>query len=89
MRVLVTGGAGFIGSHLCDFLLARGCEVVCMDSLVTGTLDNIENWHQVFGTVYKMAGNYYFWVRWPDGKMTKTAKIKITDVAEHQFTPDN
>ncbi len=41
MRVLVTGGAGFIGSHLCDFLLARGCEVVCMDSLVTGTLDNI------------------------------------------------
>jgi nucleoside-diphosphate-sugar epimerase len=41
VRVLVTGGAGFIGSHLCDFLLARGCEVVCMDSLVTGTLDNI------------------------------------------------
>ena len=41
MRVLVTGGAGFIGSHLCDFLLARGCEVVCMDSLVTGTLGNI------------------------------------------------
>ena len=35
MRVLVTGGAGFIGSHLCDFLLARGCEVVCMDSLLT------------------------------------------------------
>jgi len=41
MRVLVTGGAGFIGSHLCDFLLARGCEVVCMDSLLTGSADNI------------------------------------------------
>jgi dTDP-glucose 4,6-dehydratase len=41
MRVLVTGGAGFIGSHLCDFLLARGCEVVCMDSLLTGSVDNI------------------------------------------------
>ncbi len=41
MRVLVTGGAGFIGSHLCDFLLARGCEVVCMDSLLTGSTDNI------------------------------------------------
>ena len=41
MRVLVTGGAGFIGSHLCDFLLAHGCEVVCMDSLVTGSVDNI------------------------------------------------
>jgi len=41
MRVLVTGGAGFIGSHLCEFLLARGAEVVCMDSLLTGSLDNI------------------------------------------------
>jgi dTDP-glucose 4,6-dehydratase len=41
MRVLVTGGAGFIGSHLCDFLLRQGCEVVCMDNLLTGTTDNI------------------------------------------------
>ena len=41
MRVLVTGGAGFIGSHLCDFLLARDCEVVCMDNLLTGSTDNI------------------------------------------------
>jgi dTDP-glucose 4,6-dehydratase len=41
VRVLVTGGAGFIGSHLCDFLLAQGCEVVCMDNLLTGTLANI------------------------------------------------
>jgi dTDP-glucose 4,6-dehydratase len=41
VRVLVTGGAGFIGSHLCDFLLARGCEVVCMDNLLTGSTDNI------------------------------------------------
>ncbi len=41
MRVLVTGGAGFIGSHLCDFLLAHGCEVVCMDNLLTGSMDNI------------------------------------------------
>jgi dTDP-glucose 4,6-dehydratase len=41
MRVIVTGGAGFIGSHLCEFLLGQGCEVVCMDSLITGTVDNI------------------------------------------------
>jgi dTDP-glucose 4,6-dehydratase len=41
VRVLVTGGAGFIGSHLCEFLLAQGCEVVCMDNLVTGSVDNI------------------------------------------------
>ena len=43
MRVLVTGGAGFIGSHLCDFLLAQNCEVVCMDSLLTGSVDNISH----------------------------------------------
>jgi dTDP-glucose 4,6-dehydratase len=42
VRVLVTGGAGFIGSHLCHFLLERGCEVVCLDNLLTGTTDNID-----------------------------------------------
>jgi len=41
VRVLVTGGAGFIGSHLCDRLLAEGHQVVVVDNLVTGSLDNI------------------------------------------------
>jgi UDP-glucuronate decarboxylase len=39
--VLVAGGAGFVGSHLCDELLARGANVVCVDSLLTGRLSNI------------------------------------------------
>jgi dTDP-glucose 4,6-dehydratase len=41
MRVLVTGGAGFLGSHLCDALLARGESVVCADNLLTGRTQNL------------------------------------------------
>ena len=41
MRVLVTGGAGFLGSHLCDALLAGGNSVVCADNLLTGRVENI------------------------------------------------
>jgi len=43
MRVLITGGAGFIGSHLCEALLGRGAEVVCMDNLITGSEENVEH----------------------------------------------
>ncbi|MFV0526540.1 MAG: UDP-glucuronic acid decarboxylase family protein [Acidimicrobiales bacterium] len=43
MRVVVTGGAGFLGSHMCDALLDRGDEVVCLDNLITGSTDNIEH----------------------------------------------
>ena len=42
-RALVTGGAGFLGSHLCGRLLDDGLDVVCMDNLITGSLDNIES----------------------------------------------
>ncbi len=41
MRVLITGGAGFIGSHLCDRLLSEGYEVICIDNLITGEAENI------------------------------------------------
>ena len=41
LTALVAGGAGFVGSHLCDELLARGFDVVCVDSLLTGRESNI------------------------------------------------
>jgi dTDP-glucose 4,6-dehydratase len=43
LRVLVTGGAGFLGSHLCDALLSEGHGVVCVDNLITGRRDNLEH----------------------------------------------
>lgn len=42
-KVLITGGAGFIGSHLCDLLIKKGYEVVCMDNLITANLDNVSH----------------------------------------------
>jgi dTDP-glucose 4,6-dehydratase len=45
-RVLITGGAGFLGSHLCERFLAEGFEVVCMDNLITGDIRNVEHLFQ-------------------------------------------
>ncbi|MBN2374411.1 SDR family oxidoreductase [bacterium] len=42
-RVLITGGAGFLGSHLCDFFLEQGHDVICMDNLITGNVENISH----------------------------------------------
>ncbi len=42
-RVLITGGAGFLGSHLCDRFIAEGYRVIAMDNLITGSLENIEH----------------------------------------------
>ena len=50
MRILITGGAGFLGSHLCDRMLAEGHDVIAMDNLVTGSTDNIAH----------LAGNPHF-----------------------------
>ena len=44
-RVMVTGGAGFLGSHLIDRLLEKGCDVLCVDNLFTGSKDNIAHLH--------------------------------------------
>jgi dTDP-glucose 4,6-dehydratase len=42
-RILITGGAGFIGSHLCSFLFEKDFDIICMDNLITGTKDNISH----------------------------------------------
>ncbi|WP_242418454.1 NAD-dependent epimerase/dehydratase family protein, partial [Frankia sp. CpI1-P] len=42
MRVVVAGGAGFLGSHLCERLLAGGAEVICVDNFLTGRPENID-----------------------------------------------
>jgi UDP-glucuronate decarboxylase len=42
-KILITGGAGFIGSHLCDRLVKEGCDVICLDNYFTGSKDNVRH----------------------------------------------
>jgi dTDP-glucose 4,6-dehydratase len=53
MRVLVTGGAGFLGSHLCDALIGRGDAIVCLDDLSTGRAENVR--HLIGGPGFEFA----------------------------------
>jgi nucleoside-diphosphate-sugar epimerase len=46
MRILITGGAGFLGSHLCDRLIEQGHEVICLDNFFTGRKANIQHLHE-------------------------------------------
>lgn len=64
-RTLITGGAGFLGSHLCEFLLAKGHEVICIDNLSTGTIDNIEHIHQEAFTFIKQDVTEYLYIKGP------------------------
>ena len=43
MRILITGGAGFLGSHLCDLLIGKEHQIVCMDNLITSRMENISH----------------------------------------------
>jgi dTDP-glucose 4,6-dehydratase len=62
VRVLITGGAGFIGSHLCDRFMAEGHEVVCLDNLLTGSTDNIAHLagNRRFSFIHHDVTNYIF-----------------------------
>ena len=62
MRSIVTGGAGFLGSHLCDRLLLEGHEVVCIDNLLTGDTANIAHLagNKNFKFIYHDVTNYIF-----------------------------
>jgi dTDP-glucose 4,6-dehydratase len=62
MRILITGGAGFIGSHLCDHLVADGHQVIAMDNLSTGSVDNIAHLagHERFHFIKHDVTNYIF-----------------------------
>src|SRR5512146_1755747 len=62
MRVLITGGAGFLGSHLCDRFLAEGHEVIAMDNLITGDTGNIAHLagHERFTFIKHDVTNYIY-----------------------------
>lgn len=62
MRIVVTGGAGFLGSHLCDFLLNEGHSVICIDDLITGNTDNIAHLmgNEKFKFIHHDVTNYIF-----------------------------
>jgi dTDP-glucose 4,6-dehydratase len=62
MRVLITGGAGFIGSHLCEYFLARDHDVIAVDNLLTGSTDNIAHLagHERFQFIKQDVTNYIF-----------------------------
>jgi len=62
LRILITGGAGFVGSHLCDRLLADSHEVVVVDNLVTGDIANISHLagHDDFSFIKYDVSNFIF-----------------------------
>jgi dTDP-glucose 4,6-dehydratase len=61
-RTLITGGAGFLGSHLCDYFVAKGHRVICVDNLLTGNMDNVAHLigHERFTFIDYDVTNYIY-----------------------------
>jgi dTDP-glucose 4,6-dehydratase len=84
-RVVVTGGAGFLGSHLCRALLDRGDEVICLDNLITGSVANIEGLFGAAGfTFVRHDVSTYVWVPGPvDAVLHFASPASPIDYLEH------
>src|SRR3954465_11117433 len=83
-RIVVTGGAGFLGSHLCESLLERGVQVVCLDNLSTGAIANIEHLFARPGFTFSECNvSEYVWVPGPvDGVLHFASPASPKDYLE-------
>jgi dTDP-glucose 4,6-dehydratase len=85
MRVLITGGAGFLGSHLCDRFLAEGHTVLAMDNLITGSMDNIAHLlgHDRFTFIKHNIINYIYVKGSVDAVLHFASPASPNDYLEH------
>ncbi|MCA9938873.1 MAG: SDR family oxidoreductase [Anaerolineales bacterium] len=85
MRVLITGGAGFLGSHLCERFLAEGHTVVAMDNLITGSTDNIAHLisHERFSFIKHNVSNYIYLDGPVDAVLHFASPASPNDYLEH------
>jgi len=84
MRIIITGGAGFLGSHLCDRLLEAGHTVICLDNLITGSVENIGHLigHERFRFIRHDVTEYIFIAGQVDGVMHLASPASPRDYLE-------